>query len=83
MPKKRLVKPSDGSWEYEGELSANVPHGFGRAKFKNGSEYRGTWLDGQVRVLHLPHAVAFHASFSTSTVPLSRRAFKSNLVQIN
>ena len=46
MPKKHLIKLGGGE-EYEGQLSSNVPQGFGRAKFKSGCSYRGTWLDGQ------------------------------------
>ena len=44
----RLGGDQLGGEEYEGQLRSNVPHGFGRAKFKSGSEYRGTWIDGQV-----------------------------------
>ena len=48
MPKKHLVKLGDGE-EYQGQLSNDVPHGFGRASFKSGCQYRGAWLNGQVR----------------------------------
>jgi len=46
--RQTTVKLGDGE-EYQGQLSSNVPHGYGRAKFKSGCEYRGVWLNGQVR----------------------------------
>ena len=32
---------------YDGDLSANMPHGKGKMKYINGGEYSGEWLDGE------------------------------------
>ena len=45
--RQSTVKLSDGE-EYQAQLSSNVSHGYGHAKFKNGCEYHGVWLNEQV-----------------------------------
>ena len=40
----RILK--DGTL-YEGEVFADIPHGYGKAEYKNGDVYKGYWNRGQ------------------------------------